>query len=673
MLLRSLRLCHLAILLSGLFVHAQGAKESMEMSAVQKRRVLEACFEVVVPKPKADPLAYEKPLPWDKVPFSIRSDDYHSIGTAFAISDRELVTAFHVLELHQRSVTYPRFFVRDREQRVFEVDQILACDQDRDYVRFTVKDRAFKVWLEVKAGYELNQTVFTAGNALGEGLVIRKGDLIGTTPEPLAGAWQFLRSSADVNSGNSGGPLLDAQGRVLGVVIARKDNISVSLPMAEARATGQARFFRRMTYRFSLFPESLDNVDHAFSIDLPKAYGELKALAEAKAQEQYARSMDELFEKNRAEIFPSGSTSLEVLYDIPTSNKPQLVFKDTNNKIWSYSGIEYKRFDLPKDGRIFTATADGTVMIHLDLPKDVPQAALLSEPKGLMDLFLQGLRFNRTLGGEDVRVTSFGAPLRSLPHVDRLGRPWTFHIWSLPHQDQYVIVPTAAVPGGFVMLLRQVETASLDPWLYDLRKILDFTVVPYVGSLKDWKAFLELPGGVPPAFQGMMVAFEPGREVSISTRWLQVKAGQKDLEIDSETILGVYLGFQPGDGGQSLDLRRLILEEAEDNNYFTVLKHFRPDERLPEGYQKGWRDLVRRRHPYTAEPYSDEGSTVVATVLPVRKAGAPPEVAGNLYTLYLNRSGSVEARPMKDRLNRLAAGILTAPSGGAGAPAAAGR
>lgn len=673
MLLRSFRLGHLAILLLGLLVHAQGAKDAPEMSAAQKRRVLEACFEVVVPKPKEDPLAYEKPLPWDKVPFSIRKDDYHSIGTAFAISDRELVTAFHVLELHQRSVTYPRYFVRDQEQRVFEVDQILACDQDRDFVRFTVKDRAFKVWLEVKEGFELNQTVFTAGNALGEGLVIRKGDLIGTTPEPIAGAWQFLRSSADVNSGNSGGPLLDAQGRVLGVVIARKDNISVSLPMAEARATGQARFFRRMNYRFSLFPESLDSVDHAFTVDLPKAYGDLKALAERRSLEQYVNSMDELFDKNREELFPSGSTSLEVLYDIPTSTKPQLVFKDANNKIWSYSGIEYKRFDLPKDGRFHMATADGTVMIRMDLPKDAAQAALLSEPKGLMDLFLQGLRFSRTLGGEEVRITSFGAPLRSLPYTDRLGRPWTFHIWSLPHQDQYVIMPTAPVPGGFVMLLRQVETSLLEPWLYDLRKILDFTVVPYVGTLKDWKAFLGLPSGVPATFQGMSVAFTPGREASIATRWLQVRTEQKDLEIEPETILGLYFGFQPGDGGRGLDLRRLTLEEAEDNNYFTILKHFRPDDRLPESYQKGWRDLVRRRHPYTTEPYADEGSTVVATVLSGRKTGTPQDQADNLYTLYLNRSGSVGARPMKERLNRLAAGVLTTPSGGDGAPAAASR
>lgn len=673
MLFRAFRLCHVAFLLSGLFAYAQGGKEPMEMSAAQKRRVLDACFEVVVPKPKADPLTYEKSLPWDKVPFSIRSDDYHSIGTAFAISDRELVTAFHVLELHQRSVTYPRFFVRDRDQRIFEVDQVLACDQDRDYVRFTVKDRTFGAWLEVKASYELNQTVFTAGNALGEGLVIRKGELIGTTPEPLNGSWLFLRSSADVNSGNSGGPLLDAQGRVLGVVIARKDNISVSLPMAEARATGQARFFRRMTYGFSLFPERMDNVDQGFTFDLPKPYGDLKALAEAKSQADYARSMDELFNKHGEEIFPAGNTSLEVLFDIPTSTKPQLVFKDANNKIWSYSGIEYKRFDLPKDGRFFMATADGTVMIHLDLPKDASQAALLSEPKGLMDLFLQGLRFNRTLGGEDVRITSFGAPLRSLPHVDRFGRPWTFHIWPLPHQDQYVIVPTAAVPGGFVMLLRQVETASLEPWLYDLRKILDFTVVPYVGALEDWKTFLGLPSGVPPMLQGMSVTFEPGREATVATPWLQFKAEQRDLEIDPKTILGLYFGFQPGDGGRGLDLRRLILEEAEDNNYFTILKHFRPDERLPEGYQKGWRDLVRRRHPYTAEPFSDEGSTVIATVLTAQKGGAPLEQAGNLYTLYLNRSGSVEARPMKERLNRLATGIQPTPAGVGGTPAAAGR
>jgi hypothetical protein len=42
-------------------------------------------FEVVLKKPAADPLSYEKALPFDLVPFLERNDQYRSIGTAFAL------------------------------------------------------------------------------------------------------------------------------------------------------------------------------------------------------------------------------------------------------------------------------------------------------------------------------------------------------------------------------------------------------------------------------------------------------------------------------------------------------------------------------------------------------------------------------------------------------------
>jgi len=623
------------------------------MSPAQKRRVLDACFEVVVPKPTEDPLEYERKLPWDQVPFHVRNDPYHSIGTAFAVSNRELVTAFHVLDLHQRSATYPRLFIRDRAQRVFEVDQILACDQARDYVRFTVKDRTFEVWLEVRDRFELNQVVYTAGNALGEGIVIRKGELIGTTPEPIAGAWNLLRSSADVNGGNSGGPLLDVRGRVLGVVVARKDNISLSLPMAEAQATGKARFFRRMTYGFALFPDRSEPVDEAYALDLPQPYAAVRLEAERRNLESYRIQMDRLFEQQSSDLFPVGPHAREVLYDIPTSARPEVVFKNSNNGLWTFSNLEAKRFDLPGDGKFFLAMADGTVFSRMDLPKEVSQAAVVEDPKQLMDLLLKGLRLTRTVGSEEVRITSFGKPFRSFPHRDRYGRPWTFHLWALPHQDQFVIVPTLTIPGGFVFLLRQVETAQLEPWLYDLKKMLDFTVVPYGGRLKAWRDFLALPHVRPAFLESMTLNYEVDRTLRLKTPWIQLDLDAKDLDIEDDSLLVLCLGFQPSDGGRDLVLRKLLIEDADGNNYISILRYFKPEDGLAESYFKNWRDVVRGRHPYTQEAFSDEGSTVIATVLPNPGGEPASEGSKDLHTLYLNRTGSVEPRAMKARLNRL--------------------
>jgi hypothetical protein len=72
---------------------------SSGLSSRTLRLVEEAVFEVIVQKAQDDPAIYEKELDWDLVPYAVRTDDYYSIGTAFAISGTELITAFHVINL----------------------------------------------------------------------------------------------------------------------------------------------------------------------------------------------------------------------------------------------------------------------------------------------------------------------------------------------------------------------------------------------------------------------------------------------------------------------------------------------------------------------------------------------------------------------------------------------
>jgi len=58
-----------------------------------------ATFEVVLKKPVADPLTYEKALPFDLMPFIERNDEYRSIGTAFGLGQNRYVSAAHVFAL----------------------------------------------------------------------------------------------------------------------------------------------------------------------------------------------------------------------------------------------------------------------------------------------------------------------------------------------------------------------------------------------------------------------------------------------------------------------------------------------------------------------------------------------------------------------------------------------
>ena len=78
-------------------------------------------FEVVLLKPTADSLSYEKPLPLDLIPFNERNDKYLSIGTAFAISENKFLTAAHVFFLEKKT-QYKNIYIRDKQKNVYEVN-----------------------------------------------------------------------------------------------------------------------------------------------------------------------------------------------------------------------------------------------------------------------------------------------------------------------------------------------------------------------------------------------------------------------------------------------------------------------------------------------------------------------------------------------------------------------
>jgi len=124
----------------------QNKSQVNDLSKAQKDLIYNSCFEVVVEKPVNDSLTYEKELPWDSIPYNIRVDKYYSIGTAFSISETELVSAFHVIDLRRASMMYPKFFIRDANGDVFELDTIESFDTHRDFIKFKVKNKKFTKW-----------------------------------------------------------------------------------------------------------------------------------------------------------------------------------------------------------------------------------------------------------------------------------------------------------------------------------------------------------------------------------------------------------------------------------------------------------------------------------------------------------------------------------------------
>jgi serine protease Do len=197
-----------------------------------QKQVRGATFEVVIRKPSKDTVSYEKPLPLELIPFTERNDAYWPIGTAFAIAPDTFVTAAHVLIAAVGS-QFGLPGIRDSQGKVYSVDRISKFSMHEDFVVFTVSGATAVTPFATSTIVAVDDPIFAVGNALGEGVVIRDGLLTSQTAEPQDGKWKYLRFSAAASPGNSGGPLLDAQGRVIGVVTAKSpnENLNYAVPI----------------------------------------------------------------------------------------------------------------------------------------------------------------------------------------------------------------------------------------------------------------------------------------------------------------------------------------------------------------------------------------------------------------------------------------------------------
>ncbi|TLZ59980.1 MAG: trypsin-like peptidase domain-containing protein, partial [Gammaproteobacteria bacterium] len=232
-----------------------------------QRAVRQGTFEVVLKKPTSDSLKYEKPLPLDLLPFKERTDTYRSVGTAFALDGNTYVTAAHVLS------QYGAPLVRAADGQVCAIKSILKFSAHEDFVVFSLASDLAPRGLETNRTPNIDDPVMAVGNALGEGIVIRDGLYTSQTPEVQDGRWQWLRFSAAASPGNSGGPLLDGVGRVIGLIEAKSpnENLNYALPIANIldAPVGKARIdVRSMTALPFLQGKDTYNLKDQFDLPL---------------------------------------------------------------------------------------------------------------------------------------------------------------------------------------------------------------------------------------------------------------------------------------------------------------------------------------------------------------------------------------------------------------------
>ena len=656
------------VLLSCVGTPQGGTPAAASLSTERLKLVRAACFEVVTEKPSKDSLSYSKPLNWDLQDYTVRNDRYIPLGTAFAISANELVTAAHVFELTPRSLVYTTRFIREKvrdggktTERVYEVESIRAFSSNRDYVVFTVKGRKFDSWLRIQDSFQFNTAVYAAGDAYGEGIVVREGTLLDDVPEPENGAWNYLKSSIATNPGSSGGPLLDRNGEVIGIVLSRKDDFCYSLPMKEM-ALGKAVYHKKFNLGFAAFNKrQATTMDAAWDIPLP--YPALADNYLTAFHAFYFDGMDKLFAENREDLFPAGPSSDEALFTYVDGTFPQIYLQNSTNGSWYETNLQLGTTNIDNSGSVSYAEIykDARVwLLRLVRPRDRPVRELWDNPKEAMDLVLKGINITRKLtpGDEGARITSYGTPVQTVAFTDRFDRRWKLNVYFLEYSDQLVMTCTTPTPQGLCMIYVASESGDLDWWLYDMKKLADFMNVSYGGTLEEWDTYLKQEEFRFGAMKQVSVAYREGAYADIDTPSVSTRVREGLTSINGSSDLYLVCDVFTRDGKPVWDIRKILVDSggASSDNYLTFYRWTAPTDALPQPMKDDWKkSVIEHGHPYNGKVYSESGRTNLGMLHPAFLQGDRAVVPNDFaYTIFGSKEGNVSEDEMKNYLQLFA-------------------
>ncbi|MCL1817828.1 MAG: serine protease, partial [Spirochaetaceae bacterium] len=611
-------------------------------------------FEVLVKKPAENPaILYDKELDWTLIPYAVRTDAYYSIGTAFAVSSTELVTAFHVINLGQSSSVFSQYFIRDSKGGVFEVDKVIRASNERDFLVFTVKGRTFDTYFPLEKNFTAGDPVFSIGNALGEGIVVRSGLVLGTIPEEEEGRWNLLKSSADGNPGNSGGPLVTPDGRVVGVVIALRDNILYSLPSAALLEVPESelKFRRKLTYSHLILANQLTRVFET-QVKLPAGYEAVRDALTEDFGKEYVRTMEDLF--LAAPAFLDGPDNMHFLNSIANTPFPEIAFVDKNDDQWKLSSFETKTFSLPDDGSLLQTNVSSFIFMKITRPRSVSSEELNTKPKALMDLILKGVKMERTLGNTGkYRILSYGEPETVTEYRDSQKRLWLRAYWLLAYEDAYLIAYILPTPSGPVVVMTKLPTANVR-YDWDIDATCDHVQAAFRADFDEWKTFLARPHWGPEFLSGLRFTWS-GKDIVLEYPGLSLKAGEDVFGWTASSALFLAPGYYTQDGKLGFGIRKTVLQrDIRGRDYVVLYKNIKPAPGLGAKAGESWGDLLEARYPFDGIPrLSGKDNTGSAgAILPQKQPSE--DVRYSLY-LAMENPGSEDA--VRVRLSALEKGI----------------
>ena len=584
--------CGVAALLVGLLDITTVA--AAPLTPELQKQVREATFEVVMKKPEKDTLTYEKPLPLELIPFQERNDKYRSVGTAFAIAPNTFVTAAHVIGLGVASQFGPPA-IRDGENRVYAIDRVLKYSNHEDFVVFTVIGAPAVTPLATNTAAAIDDPVFAVGNALGEGIVIRDGLLTSLTPEAQDGRWKWLRFSAAASPGNSGGPLLDSQGRVIGLV-ARKspnENLNFALPIDRVLdATDKTGVFEtRESFGITKVLRGTIVADFKETFPLPAPFPQFAQDVRAAILKYFTTQYAKLVAAESASIFPQGK-SAKLLAEPYTDPEPTVIAQEDDDTWEAKPCTPATVTELSGDGRVWhCAGGPGGMLFRLQYPGYAADDHRYHDSKEFMDLMLQGLAVPRVVGTQNVRITSLGPAHSDNVIRDHFGRAWQLRSYAIGYADIYLMTLALPTPDGYVGIASMVPSGLEDIQAEGLKFLADFIYSSYSGSLPQWQAFLQRKDLRPAVFDHVRLQFDLGKAVRFDSPRLQFDSSGLAVA-GAQSELKLRMAFMMDHGKLTWDIGGLVLKPDRDRKAFVAaFRQPRPGQDAGHELRERWEHM----------------------------------------------------------------------------------
>ena len=635
-----------AILALALYCGWMPGAAAAELSASAQRQIRAATFEVVQPKPPEGDVTYERPLPMDLLPYRERTDSYRSIGTAFAIAPNRYVTAGHVIAVGMGSQFGPPA-LRDAAGKVYAIDQVLKYSKHEDFVVFTLREPPPQLqYLTHGAKPRVNDAVFTVGNAFGEGLVTRDGVFTSETPEEDDGKWKWLRFTAAASPGNSGGPLVDRKGRVVGVVLRKSPsenlNYALSIDQVFGAREGEGKIYLRTVVRFDSIMTSTEPLRIEEQFGLPQSLSDFYTTSANIIEKQTEGGLAQLLAHNAAHLFPRGPGSEGLLHTVQHSVFPARI-REAENGNWVIDSAKPEAIQLQHNG--FVELSWG--MIRLRAPDDVALSSLYGDSKLEMDLVLKAYAHYRQVGPERIRVTSLGKAQKESTYFDAYGRVWQSRAWAIPYQDSMLGLISLPTPEGFVGVYFEAPSSAWPVMLERERLMLDYIFVTMQGSLTQWQNYLAQKMLQPKVFDSLELDIEGDHRVHFHSLRCDLQATPRLVKLSKSSFLGLDFAFFRDHGAVVWDVAAVyVMEGVGSQNSVIVWRNTEPLPELPAGFQTNWHKLKDHLYPYDATVSTQNGTTLIGTAAP----RAMTDGAKIVYGLRVVADGTQPQQAMQRKL-----------------------